>query len=689
MEPRGGSVEDVGVAAVKLAAAILVLGAIGLPLLETWEALFLGLTVLALIFGDARPDWRRRILIAAVVVVAATTVKGLLPRADIAEAHNAFLVMDAGGALERGLPHEAFQSWKAQFDALYPPDPPPFEERSQWRNTGVPATVFAASTDAIWRKARYTRQVDAIEFRSLGEFRGGFANDLQYNFWKGELLREWMPFYVMYRLTPASVGSALAWKGQVFWEVDGGRYEEIVHSQIASKLIASGDVGKRVYAAFFPKRDADIEFRLEPSVTLRLGALLRGLLGLVAGASALLLLVRPRWPSYARAVLLFSTGYVLIVSFIWVSAGKYLGGTYPPQGGGDDGLAHDGWGRGMALLAGAGDLPAALQGFERVYWFTPGMRYVRMVEKLIFGDTNHMYALIVAAVPLIIFLLILHLTNRRWAWVGTAMFCFIPVGNPSFLQYIANAKLGYGEAFGGAAFLLAVVCLLRTEPTWGGGASSRVLVWIAGVALALSVFVRPNFAIAVGWLALAYSWAAWRRRDGVAIAVLAAGLVVTAWMPFHNWHYGGEIRMISASTALALPLGPREYMSAAADLLQGHTATPAATQAFTQLSKWLGNPGFVVTPRLRPFAWAAHVVKLLALLGTIILVARALGRRKQRTSLSILAVTALCAHVPMLFVFEPNPRYDMLGWDLSVLTLFAWCYHAWRPARVAPDLEAV
>jgi hypothetical protein len=103
----------------------------------------------------------------------------------------------------------------------------------------MPTSLFTQSADAIWRSAKYTRQVDAIHFTTLGEFRGGFANEIQYNFWAGELLREWMPFYVMYELTPASAGSRLTWKGQVFWERPAGGFEEIVHHQIASREITT------------------------------------------------------------------------------------------------------------------------------------------------------------------------------------------------------------------------------------------------------------------------------------------------------------------------------------------------------------------------------------------------------------------------------------------------------------------
>ena len=657
---------------VKLVAAALVLMAIGVPVIETWEALFLGAIFMALVFGVSRPGWRR-LAAAGVVVLAVVGLKDLLPRADIAEAHNAFLVIHDGEALQGGLPAEVFRNWRAQFDTLYPPQPEPYDaKRSPWRATGVPKTLFVPSSDAIWKKAKYSRQVDAINFRTLGEFRGGFANEGQYNFWTGELLREWMPFYVMYELTPASVGSRLVWRGQLFWERADGAFDEIVHDSVEGRAIAPEDAGKRVYAVFFPKRDEELSFRLEPSLQLRLAGWADVLLTAVAGISVLALTVRPAWGAYLRALSIFSAGYVVMASFIAISAGKYLGRAYPPQGGGDDGMVQDGWGRLMAMLAGRGEIVEGLKGFEAVYWFTPGTRYLRMVEKLIFGDTNHLYALLLPCILIVIFYLIRHFVGSRWAWAITGIVCVIPVGNLSFLQYMANAKLGYGEAVAGGLFLVALVLLLHTQPALGGTARSLPLVWGAAAALALSMFIRPNFAFAVIWLGAAHAWASWRRKDLGSIAALAFGLMVALWMPFHNWFYGGEFYLISKSGTYVLSLGVGDYVSALGDLLRGRLDSDAVAVTSEQLKGWLWDPGFVIQPRLRPLAWAAHGIRLLALIVTSWVAFRGIvGGFAQRTDLAIVAVAAICAHVPMLFAGMTHFRYAMLAWDLSLVVLIA------------------
>lgn len=650
-----------------------------MPVLETWRALLLAVLLLALASGTIRRGRQHIDIAVAVGIVAAVLgLRALVPRADIAEAHNAFLVLGPGEALERGLPEPVFRSWKAQFDALYPPDDPPYETRSQWRNAGVPATVFTQSADAIWRAPRYTRQVDAIDFDNLGDFRGGFANQTQYNFWMGEMQREAMPFYAMYQVTPSSIGSALAWTGQLFWERENGRFEEIVHRGMASRRIEDDDAGKRVFAAFFPQR-GPFHFRFEPSTRLQLAAWLERVAALAGAVGVLFVLVRPRWPAWARATALCGVAYVVMTAFLAVSAGKYLGATYPPQGGGDDGLVHDGYGHAMALLAGSGDVMGALRGLEDVYWFTPGTRYVRMVEKFLFGDTNLLFALIVALAPVVVFQLIRTIAGGRWAWMAVIAFCVLPAGNLSFVQYMANAKLGYGEAIAGVLFLGSLTIVLR-RPGMGREASSPALT-CAGLALAASMFIRPNFALAVVWLAIYFTWVSWRHRAFRPLAAFGAGLSLALWMPFHNWYYGDAFYLIASSaTQFSLPVTPGHYVRAALDLLSGNIDSDVIGVVQRQLHGWLWSPGFVIRPEVSLLAWALHFVKLLALIITPWTVLRwAMGRRRETpAALGVIAVAALLAHLPMLFTVTTHYRYAMLAWDLSLVVLIGQIAEFWR-----------
>lgn len=680
---------DVSSALAKFAAAVLVVLSAGVPILEGWKALLVASAILAIGFGTG-PVSRRRMAVAAAVVLTVGGLKALLPRADIAEGHNAFLVLRDGEALERGLPPTIFRSWRQQFEAVYPPEPEPYIPNS-WRDAGaVPTALFAESADAIWRRPKFTRQVDAIDFHTLPTFRGGFVNDPRYNFWEGDLSRRWLPFYAMYELTPASVGSRLTWTGQVFWERADGHFDELVHERRAGRLIAPEDAGRRVYAAWFPRPSLAFGVRLEPSTRLRFWGWAAMLLSIAGIFSVTSVMVRPAWGSYLRALSLFMAGYALALAF---SFDGYLGGQYAPQAGGGDGMSHDAFGRTMAMLAGRGELLEALRGGEPVYWLTPGTRYLRMVEKLLFGDTNHLFALIIACIPVIVFYLIRRFIRTPMAWVMTAVFLVLPVGNLSFPHYVTNATSGYGDAAGVAFFLFGLTILLRMQVGWGGGGGSLAAAASAGAALAAATFIRPNFALAAVWVGIACGWVFWRRRQIVRLVALVLGLGIACWMPFHNWYYGGAFYLISRSASVAVPLGIGDYAHALSDVLQGRLSSPAAETVSAQIQGWLLDPGFAYRPWMQPLAWVAHAVKLAGLIAACWVVCRWIAARfATGTDLAVMAVAALLAHAPMLVIFDTDYRYAMLGWDLSLLVLIGSLFRMGRaaeaPAPAPPSLLA-
>ena len=646
---------------------LLLLLVAGLPVLETWKVLGLAIGWLALVFSVCKPGWRR-LCMSVCVTALLVGAKILLPQADISEGHNVFLAIKDGEALQQGLPAKVFASWKAQFDAIYPPDKEPYQARSIWRKQGVPKTLFTNSSDAIWRKAKYTRQVNSIDFRSFAEFRGGFANELQYNFWDGELSRSQMPFFVMYELTKLSVGSKLAWKGQLFWEKADGNYEEIVHDQVAEREITLSDVGKRVYAISFPELYPNLYYKLNPSLLLKCSGWAEGILTIIGWITILLLMIRPRWGAFLRSLVFFGIGYLIIVYFISLNTHQYLGGTYMPHGGGDDGMVHDSLGRDMAMMAGKGEIVQALGGGEKVYWFTPGMRYFRMAEKMVFGDTYHGYPLVLACIPIVIFYLMRHFIGFKWAYAMTIVFCFLPVGNFSYMQYLLNARLGYGEALGGGLYLLGLVLMLMTQPRLGGTHRNLTLVWVAGAVLAVSMFVRPNFAFAVAWLGVVYIWLSLMRRDFATITTFTCGIGLALWMPFHNWYYGGEFYLISkAGATISVPFGIGDYLTAVGDVLNGNFEGKPTILA-QQLVKWLFDPGNVITVKLRLLAIAVHGISLIGLVLTFWVVFRWIRERfVNNNDLAIVAIAAIFALIPMLFIFSAHYRYAMLGWELCMV----------------------
>jgi len=124
----------------KLAALVLVIAALGLPVNDLFRYALLVVATVAVVAGTvaARPaPWLGAIAAVALCVLGQI----LFPAPRIEEGHNVFLVDRAGGVLEAGLPRAAFARMAAEFDAKYPP-----------------ARRCAPTQDGCWRGQAFPRE---------------------------------------------------------------------------------------------------------------------------------------------------------------------------------------------------------------------------------------------------------------------------------------------------------------------------------------------------------------------------------------------------------------------------------------------------------------------------------------------------------------------------------------------------
>src|SRR5262249_44719160 len=157
--------------------------------------------------------------------------------------------------------------------------------------------------------------------------------------------------------------------------------------------LTSEDVGRRIFGVAIKQAPA-LAMRLARSATLAFRQLLEPALALAAWAAVLVLLVRTR----PRAIVLPLALIAITLVLVLLADASFSGGVRPFDGG-DDGLVYDGLARSMLRQLLAGDVGGALEGGESVFFFTPGMRYLRAAEHLIFGETYFGYLSLMLALP--------------------------------------------------------------------------------------------------------------------------------------------------------------------------------------------------------------------------------------------------------------------------------------------------
>ena len=146
--------DDAGAGWRKLAALVLAVAAIGLPVNNLGGYALLTVLAVVIFSGEVRAQARAWLAAAAIVAVAIAGQMLLAPP-RIDEGHNVFL---PSPVLEHGLPADVYRHLADEFDAQYPPARRCGPAVSGcWHNGGLPDRAFAFSADGIFPQVRSCR----------------------------------------------------------------------------------------------------------------------------------------------------------------------------------------------------------------------------------------------------------------------------------------------------------------------------------------------------------------------------------------------------------------------------------------------------------------------------------------------------------------------------------------------------
>ena len=342
--------------ALRLAASILIIGILGLPINDLASYGLLVVAALMVFTGTISTQLRRWIAASAVAgVVIAAHIAWPAPR--IAEGHNVFLP-GPRMAETSGLPADVLRVLSSQFEEEYPP-----EKRCQdaargcWRpDRTAQADGFAFSADAVFAPPAYSRQVSGIGFSDPANLRLGFINDYIYGWPDDESdikrferdrrslnlfdrYRVTFPLFVVYRLPADFVGSTLCWRGTVMWEESDERFGAPSSTDPQCREITPQDAGRRIFGISI-KRDVRLAMTLEPNAAVLFRRAVEAALTFAGVLGIILLLVRIDLRRLVLPAVLVGIG-LLVTTFV---EAQLIGGMRPFDSG-DDGIAYEGYGR--------------------------------------------------------------------------------------------------------------------------------------------------------------------------------------------------------------------------------------------------------------------------------------------------------------------------------------------------------
>jgi len=412
-----------------------------------------------------------------------------------------------------------------------------------------------------YKDKRFVKTIDID--KGIFSLRSGWINRADYNFYSEQspYVRSNLPFVVCYKIIPQMKDMVLNLEGLLILEKDG---KLKIHDP-AVKAIKLQDVHLGCTLCGFggqwdEKGFYNLRIKLEKTRRYqfydiaRITSFLSGLLLFFLGLFSM------RWTTdVGLQSLLLSLS---AISF-WLDYPQvFYRGIFAR--GGMDGVIHDGYSYWMLEKWASGNWFEALSSPEKVFYFMPGMRYVRFMEILLFGNAYILQLTLLIFVPLILYRFFSVFLSRVAA-VSLALVAFSYLFNGiglSIKLYVKSLLDLYGEGFGYALLFIALTLLAKSIQKVGWG----VVVFFL---LAISISIRPNLGVFVGVIACVHLftttfssldwWLRFRMLFGLAPLIL---------IPLHNI-LGGEFVLVTKASQIPenLPLSPSLYVQAFSYLL--------------------------------------------------------------------------------------------------------------------------
>lgn len=404
------------------------------------------------------------------------------------------------------------------------------------------------------RKAR-----DVSLFNRPWCLRSGYINRAEYNFGgpPPALSRLCLPFVVCYKVNEDLVKHGLNGSG-LFYFKDGF----IAISEKKDISFEAKDIGTYFYV--FGADLSQPESKDAPYLNLTLNKTFQDQIWLFCEIflkTAAILLIA--WGFFELPIKQIDTKEILLllgwITFLWFMFYDYLWvGIFAL--GGTDGIVHGGAPYNMLEAAAKGDWYTAIQSTEPVFYYMPGMRYIRFFETLIFGDAYPLQVTLLIFTPVIYYRFFKELISENWALV----FCLVMIIGVlnfmglDFYMHVNSLAMLYGEGFAFACLMGALVILLQ-------GIKKRTSGLICFGLFTISLSIRPNMLFFVSVLVLAYFFSttfsnATKKNKFIDLC----GLIPLLLIPLHNVYFGHKLVLLTTASQIPenMPLRPTMYLDA-------------------------------------------------------------------------------------------------------------------------------
>ena len=632
---------------------------LGLPLVNKLDLVFIFIFISFLILFPSI-NWgifiKKKITLFFFIII--TSINLLIPKNFFHEFHQVFLNSNDIEIISNLLPSNVMIDIKKDYNKHFDIDRALKSREWQEKEFNKSQFInkpFAYSSDNFFQKSNFTRKNNKIEFKMREQLRIGEINSGKYNLPFDKQFRRELPYYVLYEIDKKASNSKICSNKKLyFFESNKKLDQKLIQKQTFSKtsndncLVVGGDY-KYLYLLGYSINLADnLEINTEYNLEIIFLKSLKYFFTLII---ILLIFNSTYQKNY----------YDFLIYFISVCSGLILTFIRDPNlifgiryfRGGADGLQHYSHGKDILENISNNNFISALQGGEDVFYFMPGLRYFSAINNLFFGDTTYGYLILCTLLPLLFFKLFKKITNKKISFYIFISFIFIPIFENmgfGYFNYIWQFARHHAETLSILLIVYSIyliVCLDLEKKT-------KEPLYLIGIFLSLSVFLRPNFFPTSLVLVLCSVLILFQNRNYKSIFFILTGYSLIFISLIHNYYFGNSLFFFTDS-GVNFKLNLKSLVISIISIIKLDFNNENFLILKSQISNW--NPLYNI-----------HRLIILTFIFYIIL------KNKHKLIIYSLFISMILQH-GVLLVSHPSSRYAYLAWLLTfVLFVYSFFY---------------
>ena len=635
----------------KILFSFLLIILIGLPVNNFLDFIFLITTLFIISFFQKKNTLLTKLptLILILLVLSSSLIK----QKNIQEAHSIFFSKKDISVIANFLPNKIIENIKKDYDKIFDTERAlksfgsnHFPNEDNFNNFVFIDYQYAFSSDDIFKKSKYTRKTNFINFNSREDLRIEQVNTLDFNLVFDKELRRELPYYVYYEIPKSYYKSKICGKGNIYFTfIKSKEYQvkDLNFKKLQSECIIHTKINHTLLIIGYSINKTDnLEINLEKNSVNLLIFYLLILIKIIFIIYFTKVFFEMKKFSKKDISIFFLTVFSTFLYIYFKDLNLLFGLRY--YRGGGDGLFHEFQAYEIVKHIYKYEFREVLKGGEGIFYFMPGLRYLLAVNKIIFGSTAFGYILLTILLPIFLYKLLKNLISEKIAFYLILSFLFIPIFENlgfGYFNYIHQLVRNHAETF---SITIIVLCLYKISNKNFIEKLNPLSTFFFCFLLALAIFCRPNF-LPTTSLIFFYLLKHSLTRDYRLSAAALFGYSFIFFSFFHNLYFGNQFVLFTKSNV----------HFAFNDIFQTLNSVNEENIILSQLSKW--NPIY-------------NIHRLLIL----IFIFYSFFKQQKNLFVWLLISCTVLQHLVLLLT-HPDSRYAYLAWLLTFILFVYYLFN--------------